>query len=133
MMGRKREMAPLRTLSAFTKLGFLCILQLVVLAFIVVALVLGLVGFVQARAEPRRHLQAGAEWQGARSVGQSGAKARTDLVCPNCGGPLATKAAGHCSHCQVKVTAGQFEQDESHVGQGRIAFASRLSRYRYSF
>lgn len=46
---------------------------------------------------------------------------KSDLACPNCGGPLQINMSGVCEHCQVKVTAGDFdwvlsrvEQDESY-------------------
>jgi predicted lipid-binding transport protein (Tim44 family) len=46
---------------------------------------------------------------------------KSDLACPNCGGPLRINMAGVCEYCQVKVTAGEFdwvlsrvEQDESY-------------------
>lgn len=61
-------------------------------------------------------------WTLIRASGAKG-KARTDATCPNCGGPLAINAAGHCGHCQVKVTSGEYdwvlsriEQDESYFG-----------------
>ncbi len=72
-----------------------------------------------SRSKERRYTE---YWTLIRASGTKG-KARTDLACPNCGGPLAINAAGHCNHCEVKVTAGQFdwvlsriEQDESYVG-----------------
>jgi hypothetical protein len=61
-------------------------------------------------------------WTLIRATGAHG-RARTEPVCPSCGAPLAINAAGHCAHCQVKVTSGQFdwvlsriEQDETYVG-----------------
>lgn len=48
---------------------------------------------------------------------------RSDLVCPNCGAPLAVSMAGHCGYCQAKITSGDFdwvlsriEQDEVYAG-----------------
>jgi predicted lipid-binding transport protein (Tim44 family) len=56
-----------------------------------------------------------------------GASARTrtvgDKACPNCGAPLSINMAGSCTHCQAKVTSGNFdwvlsriEQDEAYTG-----------------
>jgi hypothetical protein len=48
---------------------------------------------------------------------------RTDKNCPNCGAPLAVSMAGRCSHCDAKITSGDFdwvlskiEQDDSYTG-----------------
>ncbi|MEZ4221631.1 MAG: TIM44-like domain-containing protein [Polyangiaceae bacterium] len=72
-----------------------------------------------SRSKERRYSE---YWTLIRSSAAKG-KARTEPVCPNCGGPLAINAAGHCDHCQVKVTSGQFdwvlsriEQDETYLG-----------------
>jgi hypothetical protein len=61
-------------------------------------------------------------WTLIRSATAKG-PARTDPVCPSCGGPLAINMAGQCNHCQVKVTAGEFdwvlsriEQDDTYAG-----------------
>lgn len=61
-------------------------------------------------------------WTLIRSATAKGA-ARTDPVCPSCGGPLAINMAGQCTHCQVKVTSGEFdwvlsriEQDDTYTG-----------------
>lgn len=59
-------------------------------------------------------------WTLIRGAGKRGAP-RTDPECPSCGAPLAIEMTGHCSHCRVKVTSGDFdwvlsrvEQDESY-------------------
>jgi hypothetical protein len=61
-------------------------------------------------------------WTLIRSATAKG-PARTDPVCPSCGGPLAINMAGQCTHCQVKVTSGEFdwvlsriEQDDTYAG-----------------
>jgi hypothetical protein len=61
-------------------------------------------------------------WTLIRGSSRTGA-ARTDLACPNCGGPLAISMAGSCEHCRAKVTSGEFdwvlsriEQDEAYAG-----------------
>jgi hypothetical protein len=61
-------------------------------------------------------------WTLIRSATRQGA-ASDAPVCPNCGAPLAISMAGHCTHCQAKVTAGEFdwvlsriEQDEVYTG-----------------
>jgi hypothetical protein len=61
-------------------------------------------------------------WTLIRGSSRTG-KARGDLVCPNCGGPLAVSMAGSCEHCNAKVTSGEFdwvlsriEQDEAYAG-----------------
>jgi predicted lipid-binding transport protein (Tim44 family) len=48
---------------------------------------------------------------------------RTDKSCPNCGAPLDVNMAGRCTHCDAKVTRGEFdwvlskiEQDDSYSG-----------------
>ena len=61
-------------------------------------------------------------WTLIRGSSRTGA-AKSELVCPNCGGPLAVSMAGSCEHCNAKVSSGEFdwvlsriEQDESYVG-----------------
>jgi len=72
-----------------------------------------------SRTTERRYTE---YWTLIRASGAKG-PARTDPACPSCGAPLSINAAGHCSHCQVKVTSGAFdwvlsriEQDETYVG-----------------
>jgi inner membrane protein import complex subunit Tim44-like protein len=61
-------------------------------------------------------------WTLIRGSSRTG-KARAELTCPNCGGPLAVSMAGSCEHCNAKVTMGEFdwvlsriEQDEAYGG-----------------
>jgi hypothetical protein len=72
-----------------------------------------------SRATERRYTE---YWTLIRATGAKG-PARTEPACPSCGAPLDINAAGHCRHCQAKVTSGQFdwvlsriEQDETYVG-----------------
>jgi hypothetical protein len=61
-------------------------------------------------------------WTLIRSATRSG-PAGDPAACPGCGAPLDINMAGHCKHCQAKVTSGEFdwvlsriEQDESYQG-----------------
>jgi predicted lipid-binding transport protein (Tim44 family) len=56
-----------------------------------------------------------------------GSGARTkggpEKACPNCGAPLSINMSGSCTHCNAKVTSGEFdwvlsriEQDEAYTG-----------------
>jgi predicted lipid-binding transport protein (Tim44 family) len=61
-------------------------------------------------------------WTFIRGASRQGPP-RTDGACPNCGAPLKVSMAGNCTHCNVKVTSGDFdwvlsriEQDESYSG-----------------
>ena len=61
-------------------------------------------------------------WTLIRSAGAR-TKAPADTSCPNCGAPLAINMSGSCTHCNAKVTSGEFdwvlseiEQDESYTG-----------------
>lgn len=71
------------------------------------------------RRKPREYSE---YWTFIRGRAASG-PARTDAACPSCGAPLAISMAGHCEHCNAKVTRGDFdwvlsrmEQDESYTG-----------------
>jgi predicted lipid-binding transport protein (Tim44 family) len=61
-------------------------------------------------------------WTLIRGAGVRGAP-HADKNCPNCGAPLEVNMAGQCSHCDAKITSGEFdwvlskiEQDESYSG-----------------
>ncbi|MBN8229541.1 TIM44-like domain-containing protein [Corallococcus macrosporus] len=61
-------------------------------------------------------------WTLIRGRGVHG-KPSTQKQCPSCGAPLSINMAGHCTHCQARVTSGEFdwvlsriEQDESYQG-----------------
>ncbi|HEV3077540.1 MAG TPA: TIM44-like domain-containing protein [Thermoanaerobaculia bacterium] len=61
-------------------------------------------------------------WTLIRGAGVRGAP-RADKNCPNCGAPLDVNMAGQCTHCDAKITSGEFdwvlskiEQDESYTG-----------------
>jgi hypothetical protein len=61
-------------------------------------------------------------WTLIRGAGVRGAP-RADKNCPNCGAPLDVSMAGQCTHCDAKITSGEFdwvlskiEQDESYGG-----------------
>jgi predicted lipid-binding transport protein (Tim44 family) len=61
-------------------------------------------------------------WTLIRGAGVRGAP-RADKNCPNCGAPLEVSMAGQCTHCDAKITSGEFdwvlskiEQDESYGG-----------------
>lgn len=61
-------------------------------------------------------------WTLIRGAGVRGAP-RADKNCPNCGAPLEVNMAGQCTHCDAKITSGEFdwvlskiEQDESYTG-----------------
>lgn len=58
-------------------------------------------------------------WTLIRASGAKG-PARTDPVCPSCGAPLDVNAAGHCGHCQVKLTSGQFDWVLSRIEQDEV-------------
>lgn len=70
-----------------------------------------------SRDEERRYSE---YWTLIRGAGKRGAP-RTDVNCPSCGAPLQIEMTGHCQHCRVKVTSGDFdwvlsriEQDEAY-------------------
>jgi hypothetical protein len=61
-------------------------------------------------------------WTLIRGAGVRGAP-HADKNCPNCGAPLEVNMAGQCTHCDAKITSGEFdwvlskiEQDESYSG-----------------
>jgi predicted lipid-binding transport protein (Tim44 family) len=61
-------------------------------------------------------------WTFIRGAAVRGAP-RTEATCPSCAAPLAITMAGHCDHCGVHVTSGEFdwvlsriEQDDSYTG-----------------
>lgn len=61
-------------------------------------------------------------WTLIRGRGVKG-HADTKKQCPSCGAPLSINMAGHCTHCQARVTSGEFdwvlsriEQDEAYQG-----------------
>ncbi|HEY6320767.1 MAG TPA: TIM44-like domain-containing protein, partial [Thermoanaerobaculia bacterium] len=61
-------------------------------------------------------------WTLIRGAAVRGAP-RADKNCPNCGAPLEVNMAGQCTHCDAKITSGEFdwvlskiEQDESYGG-----------------
>jgi uncharacterized Zn finger protein (UPF0148 family) len=61
-------------------------------------------------------------WTLIRGAAVRGAP-RTDKSCPNCGAPLAVNMAGRCTHCDARITSGDFdwvlskiEQDDSYAG-----------------
>jgi hypothetical protein len=61
-------------------------------------------------------------WTLIRGASVRGAP-RADKNCPNCGAPLEVNMAGQCTHCDAKITSGEFdwvlskiEQDESYSG-----------------
>ena len=61
-------------------------------------------------------------WTLIRGASVRGAP-RAESKCPSCGGPLDVNMAGHCEHCGVHVTSGEFdwvlsriEQDDSYEG-----------------
>ncbi len=58
-------------------------------------------------------------WTLIRSAQAKGAP-RTDPHCPRCGAPLAITMAGNCTHCQAKVTAGQFDWVLSRIEQDEV-------------
>ncbi|HRG96146.1 MAG TPA: Tim44-like domain-containing protein [Polyangiaceae bacterium] len=58
-------------------------------------------------------------WTLIRSAQAKGAP-RTDPHCPRCGAPLAITMAGDCTHCQAKVTAGQFDWVLSRIEQDEV-------------
>jgi len=62
-------------------------------------------------------------WTFIRNRQAKPAATRTDLSCPNCGGPLKVNSSGICEFCGGKITSGDFdwvlsriEQDESYGG-----------------
>jgi hypothetical protein len=62
-------------------------------------------------------------WTFIRNRHAKPTRARADLNCPNCGGPLKVNATGVCEFCNGKITSGDFdwvlsriEQDESYAG-----------------
>ena len=52
----------------------------------------------------------------------SGARTRevSNRVCPNCGAPLDITMTGNCTHCQAKVTAGEFDWVLSRIEQDDV-------------
>jgi predicted lipid-binding transport protein (Tim44 family) len=44
----------------------------------------------------------------------------TDKQCPNCGAPMAISMAGNCTHCDVHVTAGEFDWVLSKIEQDDV-------------
>jgi hypothetical protein len=59
-------------------------------------------------------------WTFIRGAGKS-ATPRSDLACPSCGGSLAgINMAGECSHCNVKVTTGEFDWVLSRIEQDEV-------------
>jgi predicted lipid-binding transport protein (Tim44 family) len=61
-------------------------------------------------------------WTLIRGASVRGAP-RAEPNCPSCGAPLDVNMAGHCAHCGVHVTSGEFdwvlsriEQDDSYEG-----------------
>jgi predicted lipid-binding transport protein (Tim44 family) len=61
-------------------------------------------------------------WTLIRGASVRGAP-RAEPKCPSCGAPLDVNMAGHCAHCGVHVTSGEFdwvlsriEQDDSYEG-----------------
>lgn len=58
-------------------------------------------------------------WTLIRSAQAKGAP-RTDPHCPRCGAPLAITMAGSCTHCQAKVTSGQFDWVLSRIEQDEV-------------
>ncbi|NOK13383.1 TIM44-like domain-containing protein [Corallococcus exercitus] len=61
-------------------------------------------------------------WTLIRGRGVQG-RPSTRKQCPSCGAPLSINMAGHCTHCQARVTSGEFdwvlsriEQDEAYQG-----------------
>jgi Tim44-like domain len=59
-------------------------------------------------------------WTLIRGTARRGAP-KADSGCPNCGAPLKVNMTGNCSHCNVKITSGDFdwvlsriEQDEAY-------------------
>jgi uncharacterized Zn finger protein (UPF0148 family) len=62
-------------------------------------------------------------WTLIRSAGARTSVGAADKSCPNCGAPLAINMSGSCTHCNAKVTSGEFdwvlsriEQDEAYTG-----------------
>jgi predicted lipid-binding transport protein (Tim44 family) len=45
---------------------------------------------------------------------------RTDLGCPNCGAPLKCNMAGACTHCNAKVSTGDFDWVLSRIEQDEV-------------
>ncbi len=71
---------------------------------------------------PNRDRDYSEYWTLIRGSGVRGAP-RADKSCPNCGAPLDVNMAGRCTHCDAKITSGEFdwvlskiEQDESYTG-----------------
>jgi hypothetical protein len=59
-------------------------------------------------------------WTFIRSTEKRGA-ARTDPVCPNCGAPLEhVNMAGQCTHCNARVTTGEFDWVLSRIEQDEV-------------
>jgi ferredoxin-thioredoxin reductase catalytic subunit len=58
-------------------------------------------------------------WTLIRSVARKGAAGEA-MVCPSCGGDLDINMAGHCAHCAVKVTTGEFDWVLSRIEQDEV-------------
>jgi hypothetical protein len=59
-------------------------------------------------------------WTFIRGVGKTGAP-RSDGNCPSCGAPLTdVNMAGHCGHCNAKVTSGEFDWVLSRIEQDEV-------------
>jgi hypothetical protein len=59
-------------------------------------------------------------WTFIRGAGKSGAP-RTDGACPSCGAPIAgINMAGQCTHCNAKVTSGEFDWVLSRIEQDEV-------------
>ncbi len=69
-----------------------------------------------SRTKERRYTEYWTFIRGSQRKGPT----RTELSCPNCGGPLAINMAGHCNYCQVKVTTGEFDWVLSKIEQDEV-------------
>jgi hypothetical protein len=57
-------------------------------------------------------------WTLIRGAGVRGAP-HADKTCPNCGAPLDVSMAGRCTHCDAKVTSGEFDWVLSKIEQAQ--------------
>jgi hypothetical protein len=55
-------------------------------------------------------------WTLIRGCGRRGAPS-ADEVCPNCGAPLEIEMTGQCTHCNAKLTSGEFDWVLSRIEQ----------------